>query len=92
MWQEEFDSLDTNRWEHFVTGWRGGNHEFQYYRNDRRNSYVRDGLLYIVPTFTADEYGENFLYNGQLNLWDQGCNNEMNIDGGCMMLVQLEPV
>ena len=85
VWQEEFDSLDESTWEHFVTGWRGGNHEFQYYRNNRKNSYVRDGILYIVPTLTADEYGEDFLYNGQLDLRPEGCNDEMNIDGGCVM-------
>jgi len=83
IFNEEFDALDESRWTHWVSGWRGGNWEFQYYRNDRRNTYVRDGVLYIKPSLTADEYGEDFLYNGELNLWDQGCQDWWNIDNGC---------
>ena len=37
VWQDEFDTLDENKWRHLVTAWRGGNREFQYYRNDRKN-------------------------------------------------------
>jgi hypothetical protein len=37
IWEENFDTLDLKTWDHMVTGWRGGNKEFQYYRNDRRN-------------------------------------------------------
>lgn len=85
IWQDEFDFLNEQHSQHLVTGWRGGNHQFQYYRNDRKNSYVRDGILYIFPTLTADEYGEGFLYNGELNLWDGDCQEDMNIDGGCIM-------
>lgn len=85
VWQDEFDFLDESKWQHFVTGWRGGNWEFQYYRNNRKNSFVRDGLLYINPSLTADEYGEDFIYSGEINLWDEGCTDEMNIDGGCIM-------
>lgn len=37
IWEDNFDTLDLKTWDHMVTGWRGGNKEFQYYRNDRRN-------------------------------------------------------
>lgn len=37
IWQDEFDTLDEGRWKHLVTAWRGGNDEFQYYRNNRKN-------------------------------------------------------
>jgi hypothetical protein len=37
VWQDEFDDFDLNNWSHLVTAWGGGNQEFQYYRNDRRN-------------------------------------------------------
>ena len=84
IFSEEFDILDEDIWQHFVTGWRA-NHEFQYYRNDRKNSYIQDGMLVIKPSLTADEYGEDFLYNGELNLWEEGCTEDMNIDGGCYM-------
>nr|XP_006815539.1 PREDICTED: beta-1,3-glucan-binding protein-like [Saccoglossus kowalevskii] len=52
-----------------MTAGGGGNWEFQYYTNNRSNSYVRDGILYIKPTLTADLYGESYLYNGRLDLW-----------------------
>ena len=40
IWQEEFNTLDTGRWKHLITGWRGGNNEFQYYDNFPENRYV----------------------------------------------------
>jgi len=85
IWSDEFDgdSIDESKWTHFVSGWRGGNHEFQYYRNNRKNSYIDNGDLVIKPSLTADEYGEDFIYNGNINLWDEGCTDSMNIDGGC---------
>ncbi|XP_069683835.1 beta-1,3-glucan-binding protein-like isoform X2 [Periplaneta americana] len=72
VWSDEFDTFNLNEWSHLVTAWDGGNREFQYYRNDRRNSYVKDGVLYIKPTWTSAEYGDDFLYNGQLSYPD--CN------------------
>jgi hypothetical protein len=41
VWQDEFDSFDLSKWNHLVTAWGGGNQEFQYYRNDRRNRYLK---------------------------------------------------
>jgi len=83
IFEENFDTLDESKWKHFVSAFRGGNHEFQYYRNNRKNSYTEDGMLVIKPTLTADEYGEDFLYNGELNLWEEGCDESMNIENGC---------
>ncbi|PSN31228.1 hypothetical protein C0J52_27120 [Blattella germanica] len=74
VWQDEFDSFNLNEWKHLVTAWDGGNSEFQYYRNDRKNSYVRDGILYIIPTLTSSERGDDFLYSGTLSYPD--CNME----------------
>ncbi len=85
IFNEEFDTIDESRWTHWISGWRGGNWEFQYYRNNRKNSYARDGYLFIKPSLTADEYGEDFLYNGELSLWEEGCTDSWNIDGGCVM-------
>lgn len=42
--------------------------EFQFYRNNRSNSYVHDGHLYIKPTLTADDFGEEFLTKGTLDM------------------------
>jgi hypothetical protein len=44
------------------------NWEFEVYLNNRSNSYVRDGKLFIKPTLTADKYGERFLSAGTLRL------------------------
>jgi beta-glucanase (GH16 family) len=72
VWQDEFDTFDLSKWNHLVTAWGGGNQEFEYYRNDRRNSYVRDGVLYLRPTWVSAEYGDDFLYSGSLTMPD--CN------------------
>lgn len=37
IWEDNFDFLDEEKWTHVVTGFRGGNKEFQYYRKDKRN-------------------------------------------------------
>ncbi|ELT92417.1 hypothetical protein CAPTEDRAFT_92778 [Capitella teleta] len=76
IWEDEFDSLDEEKWEHEVTAWGGGNGEFQVYTPDPENSYVRDGLLFIKPSLlpeninpaTGEPFGEDFLTNGHLDL------------------------
>jgi hypothetical protein len=45
------------------------NWEFEVYVNNRSNSFVRDGKLFIKPTLTADKYGERFLTSGTLRLY-----------------------
>ena len=60
---EEFDTLNLSLWKHDITLGGGGNWEFQYYTNDR-NSYVKNGILYIQPTFLVDDIGEANLKNG----------------------------
>ena len=42
--------------------------DFQYYRNHRSNSWVSEGALHVMPTLTALEYGDDFLYNGCIDL------------------------
>lgn len=50
---------------------------FYFYR------YVQEGALRLRPTLTADRFGEEFLYNGTLDLWKEGCN--ANWGGGCVV-------
>uniref|UniRef100_H2YEM4 Uncharacterized protein n=1 Tax=Ciona savignyi TaxID=51511 RepID=H2YEM4_CIOSA len=69
IFEETWDTLDLDRWQHELTMSGGGNWEFQYYTNNRTNSYVRDNTLFIKPTLTADHYGEAFLSSGTLDLW-----------------------
>ena len=35
--------------------------------NSRENSYVKDGKLFIMPTYTADAFGDDFIFGGQLS-------------------------
>ena len=35
--------------------------------NSRENSYVQDGKLFIKPTVTADLFGDDFVFGGQLS-------------------------
>lgn len=37
LWEDNFDFLDEAKWTHVISGYRGGNNEFQYYRKDERN-------------------------------------------------------
>lgn len=36
--------------------------EFQWYTNNRSNSFCEEGYLHIRPTLTSDVYGETFLW------------------------------
>jgi hypothetical protein len=48
----------------------GGNWEFQWYTNNRSNSFVEDGILYLKPTMTEDTIGEEAMkYSGRVNLY-----------------------
>ncbi|KAJ8039654.1 Beta-1,3-glucan-binding protein [Holothuria leucospilota] len=70
IFEDTFDTFDLDTWQHEITAGGGGNWEFQYYTNNRSNSYVRDNVLYIKPqTLTSDKEGEAFLTSGTLNLW-----------------------
>ncbi|KAJ3412155.1 hypothetical protein HDV05_001130 [Chytridiales sp. JEL 0842] len=86
--RDDFDYLDLSRWKHDITMRGGGNWEFQWYTNNRTNSYVKNGTLHLRPTLTADNIGESFLRNGYtMQLWgnedsSMGCTD--NADYGCM--------
>ncbi|CAG7835655.1 unnamed protein product [Allacma fusca] len=68
IFEDEFINFDLNTWQHEITAGGGGNWEFQLYHNNRSNSYVEYGKLYIKPTLTSDKYGESFLTSGILDL------------------------
>merc|ERR1719384_2870345 len=56
IFDEEFDTLNLSRWKHEITLSGGGNWEFEYYTNNRSNSYVKEGALYIKPTLTNNTF------------------------------------
>ena len=67
---DEFNDLNLTRWKHEITLGGGGNWEFQYYDNNRSNSYIKDGMLYLKPSFLVDDTGEASLRSGyNFDLW-----------------------
>ncbi|XP_068233194.1 beta-1,3-glucan-binding protein-like isoform X1 [Palaemon carinicauda] len=69
IFNDEFDFLDHDVWEHEVTMSGGGNFEFQAYVNNRSISYIKDSSLVIKPALMSEWKGEDFLTSGNLNLW-----------------------
>ena len=70
IFEDNFDSLDLDTWQHEITMSGGGNWEFEYYTNNRSNSYIRDGVLYIKPTLTNDTFtSTDFLFSGTIDLY-----------------------
>ena len=68
--EDEFDDFNLSLWKHEITLSGGGNWEFQYYLNNRTNSFVRDGNLFINPTLLAEQIGEGNVKGGfTLNIW-----------------------
>lgn len=57
VFNDDFNTFDMKTWEHELTMSGGGNWEFEWYANNRSNSYVKDGVLYIKPTLTEDAIG-----------------------------------
>jgi len=45
----------------------GGNWEFEYYTNNRTNSFVKEDILHLQPSFTEDTIGD--VRTGSLSLW-----------------------
>eukprot|EP00164_Ancoracysta_twista_P006269 GFYU01008709.1.p1 GENE.GFYU01008709.1~~GFYU01008709.1.p1 ORF type:complete len:388 (-),score=122.60 GFYU01008709.1:71-1234(-) len=70
LFSDEFDEFDLSMWKHELTMGGGGNWEFEMYVNNRTNSYVKDSVLYIKPTLTADNIGEANLHSGfTMDMW-----------------------
>ncbi|TDL18550.1 concanavalin A-like lectin/glucanase [Rickenella mellea] len=72
---ENFDTFDTlNVWRHEVDLGGFGNGQFEMTTSSPNNSFVRDGVLYIVPTLTSDVIGNQAIFDGYtFNLTD--CTN-----------------
>eukprot|EP01098_Paradermamoeba_levis_P008399 TRINITY_DN3483_c0_g1_i2.p1 TRINITY_DN3483_c0_g1~~TRINITY_DN3483_c0_g1_i2.p1 ORF type:complete len:390 (+),score=103.59 TRINITY_DN3483_c0_g1_i2:83-1252(+) len=67
---DDFDSFDLSVWKHDITLAGGGNWEFQYYSNNRSNSYVRNSTLFMKPTLTSDKIGDANVLNGYtMDMW-----------------------
>jgi hypothetical protein len=69
IFSDDFETLDFRKWKHDLTMSGGGNWEFQLYHNNRTNSFVKDGMLYIHPTLTEDRVGADKLMSERLDMW-----------------------
>jgi beta-glucanase (GH16 family) len=77
--EDNFNTFDTNVWEHenLMSGF--GNGEFEMTSDSSNNSFVRDGMLYIVPTLTSDVIGPGAITNNHIfNL--TGCSSQNYTD------------
>jgi beta-glucanase (GH16 family) len=66
------NGIDFKLWKHELTMSGGGNWEFEYYVNNRSNSYVEDGTLFIMPTETKDRFGADEVSGNKpttIDLW-----------------------
>ena len=69
IFQDDFNTLNTRVWKHELTLSGGGNWEFEWYVNNRSNSYVKNSVLYIMPTLTEDAIGLQQVLTGDVNIW-----------------------
>ncbi|KAL0255819.1 hypothetical protein I308_100628 [Cryptococcus tetragattii IND107] len=72
---DDFSSgvINPDIWEHEVRLDGYGSGSFQWTTASSNNSYIEDGILYIVPTLTSDHLGEAAITNGYtLNLTADG--------------------
>ncbi|WVW84865.1 hypothetical protein I302_106900 [Kwoniella bestiolae CBS 10118] len=79
---EDFSSgsIDSSIFQHEVRLDGYGYGSFQWTTNDAKNSYVKDGVLYIVPTLTSDDIGVDAITNGHtVNLTADGTCTSTNV-------------
>jgi len=69
IWEDQFNFLDFSKWSHEITMSGGGNWEFEWYTNNRTNSFVEDGVLYLQPTLMRDNIGDSALHTADINIW-----------------------
>jgi hypothetical protein len=65
------------------------------YIDSPKNSFVRDGVLYIKPTLTADAIGENTMKHGSIDLGPKctdsanwGCKRDAGASGNYINPIQ----
>ncbi len=70
--EDNFDDFDLSLWKHELTLGGGGNGEFQWYANNRSNSYVEGGILHLRPTLVSDIIGVGPVIDGhKMDIWGQ---------------------
>lgn len=66
IFEDTFDKFNLSIWKHEITLSGEGNWEFEYYLNNRTNSFVRGGVLSIMPSFLNNTLN---IQNADLNIW-----------------------
>jgi len=70
VFEDDFNSFNLSVWQHELTLGGGGNWEFEWYTNNRSNSFVRNSTLFIKPTLTSEQIGQANVLNGYtLDIW-----------------------
>ena len=69
IFYDNFTNFNMSTWEHELTMAGGGNWEFQWYVNNRSNSFVKDGKLHLKPTLTEDAIGDTTMRTGTVDIW-----------------------
>ncbi|RSH89177.1 hypothetical protein EHS25_002289 [Saitozyma podzolica] len=79
--EDTFDNgINSDFWSHEVRLDGFGNNEFEWTTASSNNSFVKDGILYIVPTLTEDVLGAGAITNGYtLNLTTDGTCTSSNV-------------
>ena len=73
VYEDSFDNLDQDIWQHEVQVGGFGTGEFEWTTADAANSYVVNNTLVIMPTLTDTVLSDDQVYNGYtLNLTTQG--------------------
>ncbi|KAJ1531518.1 hypothetical protein ONE63_000193 [Megalurothrips usitatus] len=70
VFEEDFKTLNLNRWSHEVKISGGPDYEFCIYAPHPENTFTNKGLLHLHPTMTNDKYGADFVRKGKLELTD----------------------
>ncbi|KAI8990013.1 concanavalin A-like lectin/glucanase domain-containing protein [Pilobolus umbonatus] len=86
VFEDHFNKFNFKNWQHEITLSGGGNWEFEWYTNNRSNSFVQDGVLYLKPTLTSETIGESAVRSGgRMNLFSgspsEACTDNSNY--GC---------
>lgn len=77
---DNFNTLDTNTWTREVRLDGYGTGSFQWTTASDNNSFVDNGILYIVPTLSSDHLGVDAISNGYtLNLTADGSCTSNNV-------------
>lgn len=87
--EENFDGpLNRSIWFHEQETGGFGNGEFEWTTDSINNTFTEDGKLYLVPTLTSDQLGEEAVLNGYtLNLTANGqCTAQEKTNSSCAVI------